>query len=128
MAALRMKHPGTGYRAWTTDELFASRWAPLGWELVDDEDPTDDDPFVTESYLDGRLAGVTAGTAAKYVHTQAAPAAIWVVTHGLGSRPAVVLATDSDPGELVMTDVVYSDLNSLAVVWPSPETGKAYLS
>jgi hypothetical protein len=64
----------------------------------------------------------------RYVHTQSAPAALWNVSHNLGTKPNVVLVVDSDPTEPVITDVFYTDDNHLTVEWPSPESGKAYLS
>lgn len=70
-----------------------------------------------------------AGTAAgRYVHNQSAPAAQWTIAHGLGTHPNVVLELTATPGEPVYTDVLHTDLNTTLVTWPSPESGKAYLS
>lgn len=61
-----------------------------------------------------------------YVHTQAAPAASWPITHNLSKFPSVVLVLDSAPDEPVYTDVHYTSESALVVEWPSPEAGKAY--
>jgi hypothetical protein len=73
-------------------------------------------------------ANSVAGGGIPFVHQQSAPAASWPITHGLGKFPSVVLVLDSDPTEAVYTDVQYTDENNLTVVWPSPESGKAYLN
>lgn len=56
----------------------------------------------------------------------AVPSSTWTLTHNLNSRPDVLLFIDSDPGEAVITDVTYPDLNTLVVSWPSPESGWIY--
>lgn len=68
------------------------------------------------------------GGSSEYVHTQAAAAATWNITHNLGKYPSVVLALTSAPDESVVTDVHYTSEDSLIVEWPSPESGKAYLN
>ncbi|MGG5257439.1 hypothetical protein [Phycicoccus avicenniae] len=72
------------------------------------------------------VGGPAGGT--RYLHTQTAPAAQWTVTHNLGTFPQVVTIGDSEPGRPVIADVFYVDANTLTITWPSPESGKAYLS
>lgn len=64
---------------------------------------------------------------AVYAHTQTEPAATWLIQHGLGRYPPVVLLLDSHPGEPVTTDLTYLDADTISVEWPTPETGTAYI-
>lgn len=69
----------------------------------------------------------TGGGAGSYVHTQSVAAATWTVVHNLGTvrTPQVVL--DSAPTEIVYTNVEIIDLNTIALTFDSPVTGKAYI-
>lgn len=72
------------------------------------------------------LQGPTGGEV--YHHVQTTPAASWFIPHGLGTQPEILLFTDSDGDQPVQTDVHYNDdMMSVIVVWPSPETGEAFL-
>ena len=77
--------------------------------------------------LDEPATGGGGGGAEKYLHIQAAPAALWTINHGLATKPTVVLQIDSAPEESVLTDIRYPDINTVEIEWPSPESGKAYL-
>ena len=70
-------------------------------------------------------AGPVAG---RYTHDQITPAAEWTVQHNLGTYPTVVLFLDTAPDEQVYTDLSYASDDLLYISFPSPESGRAYLS
>lgn len=82
--------------------------------------------YATQAWVTDRLEGVVGG--GQYVHDQTSPSAQWVINHNTGRIPSVVAMPDSLPGESVLTDVLYSDENTLIIEWPSPESGKAFLT
>ncbi len=67
------------------------------------------------------------GDSGHYTHIQSVAASTWTVTHNLNTvrTPDVVL--DSATDEIVYTSVEVIDLNTLALTFDSPMTGKAYL-
>lgn len=65
------------------------------------------------------------GSSLQFTYNQLAPAATWTIVHNTNSYPGCRLFVDSDPGELVYTDVSYPDSNTVVVEWPSPESGRA---
>lgn len=62
---------------------------------------------------------------AGFTHTQASPAATWIVTHNLGLQPGVSVQVG---GEQVIADVIYSSLNVVTIVFASPQSGFARLA
>lgn len=68
------------------------------------------------------------GDDSRFTFVQPAPAALWTIVHNMGTKPAVTFVVDSSPDEPVFTDYDYIDDNTIQVEWPSPESGKAYLS
>jgi hypothetical protein len=62
----------------------------------------------------------------RYVHTQTTPAATWVIPHGLGRIPSVVLL-DPD-GQEFDADVLHPSLDTTSVVHGQPTAGTAHLS
>ncbi len=60
-----------------------------------------------------------------YVHTQLSAQADWIVTHNMGTHPAVMIVDSAD--NLVIGDVYYVGQNSLLVSFSAPFSGKAYL-
>lgn len=58
-------------------------------------------------------------------HVQAAPAAVWSITHGLNTFPNVDVV-DTANAEL-LGQVDYVDANSLTITFSSPQTGIAFL-
>lgn len=71
------------------------------------------------------LPGLAGGSVPPFI--QSTPAASWNINHGLGRYPTVLLFTDSDGDQPVETDVHYTDVNNIIVIWPSPESGRAEL-
>ena len=104
--------------------------APIGTTSVPSQERT-------SSILTRIVGGGAAGPAGpvgpvgprpgSYVFTQTTPASVWVINHGLGARPAVVLFDALFPSGPVETDKTYPDLNSVIVEWPEPTSGWAYL-
>lgn len=68
--------------------------------------------------------GLPGGTG--FVLDQVAPSATWLIQHNLGRYPAVTIIDSA--GNLVLTDVFYSDLNTAVLTFASPTTGKAVCS
>lgn len=61
-----------------------------------------------------------------YAHTQAVPAATWVIDHGLNKRPSVTV-TDS-AGSIVIGEVDYDTADQLTLYFSSAFAGTAYLN
>lgn len=61
-----------------------------------------------------------------YVHVQTAPNTTWNIAHGLGKFPSVTLR--DEVGNPFLADVVYSDLNNLAVYLLQPVSGVAVMN
>jgi hypothetical protein len=61
-----------------------------------------------------------AGTGSEHQFTQSTPASTWIITHNLG-RP--VIAQVFVGGQLVTTDTIITDNNTLTVVFASPQSG-----
>jgi hypothetical protein len=59
------------------------------------------------------------------VHEQAAPAAVWTIEHGLGTKPNVLLVDET--GQQLLAEVHFSDDNTVVVIHGAPTTGIAYL-
>lgn len=66
------------------------------------------------------------GSAIAFEHTQASPAATWIITvpEAFGRRPAVAIYVSD---ELVDTDVVASS-SQVSVIFPAPTAGTAVLT
>lgn len=56
---------------------------------------------------------------------QAAPAATWVIPHGLNSQPAVT--TLDTNAQIILGDVTYADDDNLTITFGAPVAGVAYL-
>lgn len=65
--------------------------------------------------------GADGNSFAGFVHTQATPAATWVVTHTLGRFPFSALVTIN--GEVVIPDVTFTDSSTVVVTFASPAVG-----
>ena len=61
-----------------------------------------------------------------YVHTQAAPAAVWAITHPLEKFPSVTVLDTAY--RHLLTDIEYVDDAHLIVSFASPTSGKAVLN
>lgn len=75
--------------------------------------------------LEEYLGGVDNGpvTPIRYTHTQASPAAIWIVEHNLGHYPASITAVVD--GEEVEPDVFYPDTQRAYLTYGRPVAGRA---
>lgn len=63
------------------------------------------------------------GSGIYYLHTQAAPASTWIVTHNLGLKVGCTLFDTS--GELIYGDVTQGSLSTTTITFPSPIAGYA---
>lgn len=61
-----------------------------------------------------------------YVHNQGSPAPNWTVVHNLGKYPAVVVVDSGN--NVLLPDVHYADLNTVALAFGSATAGKAYVN
>ena len=61
-----------------------------------------------------------------HVHTQAAPAKRWTVTHNLGRMPAITVI-DVD-GHEVIGDLAYDSVNQVTLLFSMAVSGVAYCS
>jgi hypothetical protein len=61
-----------------------------------------------------------------YRHVQDNPAAVWIVQHNLGYRPAVFV--EDSAGSVVIGDVLYVDANQLTISFDAAFGGYANLS
>ncbi len=59
-----------------------------------------------------------------FEHTQATPAAAWIIVHNFGRNPSVTLIID---GRVEYTEIVHPDLNTTTVYWPAPTAGRALI-
>lgn len=66
------------------------------------------------------------GSAASYVHQQTSPAGTWIIPHGLGKHPDVVITLEGSI-EQVYSDVSFPDLNTVSIEFNAPVAGFAYL-
>jgi hypothetical protein len=64
---------------------------------------------------------------AAFVFHQTSPAATWTIIHPLASKPPIVIVLDDDPTVPVFTDTFYIDNATVALEFPVPTTGYAYL-
>lgn len=61
-----------------------------------------------------------------YTHTQASPAAVWFITHGLGRRPSVTVVDSA--GTVVIGNVAYTSDDTVAITFSGAFSGAAYLN
>ena len=62
----------------------------------------------------------------RYVHTQASPAATWVITHALGGKPSITIVDSA--GTVVIGQIVYDSDTQITVNFTAPFSGFAYLT
>lgn len=60
-----------------------------------------------------------------YRHDQLSASSSWVVSHNLGAYPAVTIILN---GELVLADVTHTSVDSVNIVFPTPQTGVVIFS
>ena len=61
-----------------------------------------------------------------YIHTQAVPISVWVITHNMGSFPSVTVVDNSN--QVVVGDIVYNSSNMLTITFSTAFAGYAYLN
>ena len=61
-----------------------------------------------------------------YEHSQITPSKVWVISHNLGKKPAVMVIDDS--GCLCICDIEYTDENTAVLQFSEATSGKAYLN
>ena len=59
------------------------------------------------------------------MHDHTAPEEVWVISHGLMSKPDVTVLDTS--GQILAGNVTYVDDDSLTIAFGTPTTGTAYL-
>lgn len=60
-----------------------------------------------------------------YVHTQSSAAAVWTITHSLGTKPNVLVVDSS--GQELLTEVNFLSNSQVTVTHALPYAGTAYL-
>jgi len=71
-------------------------------------------------------AAIGGGSDKNYIHNQAAPLAVWNVTHGLNKFCSVTVIDTSN--RVVEGDIEYIDINNVQITFSSPVVGKAYFN
>ena len=66
--------------------------------------------------------GIPGAAGSGYTHTQASPSASWIVNHGLGVFPNVSVEV---AGSQVIAEVIHSSVNTVNIVFASPQSGSA---
>lgn len=61
-----------------------------------------------------------------FIHDQTAASALWIINHGLGMFPSVVVIDSA--GTIVVGDVSYIDDNTIHISFTGEFSGKAYLN
>lgn len=61
-----------------------------------------------------------------YIHIQSSPSSEWTINHNLQKYPSVSIVDSA--GSFVVGDVIYTDINSLRIIFSSGFSGKAYLN
>lgn len=61
-----------------------------------------------------------------YTHPQGAASDVWVIAHGLGKKPSVVVQDSAH--DTVDGDIFYNDLYSLTITFSAAFSGFAYLN
>lgn len=67
-----------------------------------------------------------AGGDLTFIHQQPSAAAVWLITHPLGKRPAVTVVDSA--GDQVEGDLRYLSDNSLQITFAAAFAGQAYLN
>ena len=70
--------------------------------------------------------GLTGANTRRYVHTQASPATTWVINHGLGGKPSVMVVDSADT--VVIGEVTYNGNSQVIVEFTAAFSGYAYLT
>lgn len=81
-------------------------------------------PAVVVVGVPGPAGPAGGGGDAAYTHVQAAPAATWLIAHGLGKYPSVTLVDST--GRQFLASVEYLDAQTVRVVCSAAQAGVAY--
>ena len=84
-----------------------------------------DASFTKAKTLDAQMA-IPTGTGGDktYVHSQAAPSAVWVVHHNLSKKPSITVVDSADT--VVIGEVEYIDTNTARLKFIGAFAGRAY--
>ena len=92
-----------------------------------DEPVTEKTSKVSELENDsGYITNADIPQAATYIHSQIAPAAIWMINHELGKHPSVAIVDSA--GTVVVGEVEYIDDDTIRASFTAAFAGKAYLN
>ena len=83
-------------------------------------------PWIVASSPQEIVPGAGGGGDKNYVHNQGTPAPNWTVTHSLGKFPSVEVVDSGN--NVLIPDVHYVDLNTVALAFGSATSGKAYVN
>lgn len=84
-------------------------------------------PTQTVTVLDKySIVGLGTSSDKFYTHEQNNPEAIWVITHNLNKRPAVVVVDSAD--NVVVGEVEYNSDNQVTLTFAGAFSGKAYFN
>ena len=75
---------------------------------------------------DGTDGVAGAGSDKNYYHIQSVASNQWVIPHSLGKFPIITVV--DDVGNVVIGDIIYTDLNNITLNLSKAITGKAYLN
>ena len=83
-------------------------------------------PRVYEVTAQGPAGPAGADGDKHYTHTQAVPAATWVIDHGLNKRPSVTVVDSA--GSVVIGEIEYDTADQLTLYFSSSFAGAAYFN
>lgn len=100
------------------DRPLVERMDPAGLDI-----PTKTSDLENDS---GYITNADIPQAATYIHSQIAPAAIWMINHELGKHPSVAIVDSA--GTVVVGEVEYIDDDTIRASFTAAFAGKAYLN
>lgn len=91
------------------------------------DDDTEAHPYLQELIALGGGGGGGEGGPRAYHHEQITPLTAWSITHGLGFKPAGIVARDAT-SLIEPADITYPTVNTCVLTWASPVAGSVDLS
>lgn len=80
----------------------------------------------TEVTVETLATSVPGGSDSRYVHPQPVAADVWVIPHGLGKFPSIIVIDTS--GDQCCGDISYDSVNQVTLTFSAPFSGTAYLN